>query len=111
MIADRPVEHRVGRLELVEDRLPGEFEVLTPREPARRGSQVALAHPDGYGVVQALIARGVVGDFRDPDVCRFGFAPLYLRFTDVFDAVDRLVEVVDAGEHRAPAYAARRAVT
>ena len=98
-------------IELVEARLPGEFALLTPRDHAARGSQVALAHPDGYGVVQALIDRGVVGDFRDPDVCRFGFAPLYLRYTDVYDAVDRLVGVVASGEHRDVRFAARRPVT
>ena len=96
---------------LVEERLPGEFTLLTPRDHSMRASQVALAHPDGYGVVQALIGRGVVGDFRDPDVCRFGFAPLYLRFVDVYDAVDRLAAVVASGEHREARFAARRPVT
>ncbi len=96
---------------LVDERLPGEFTLLTPRDHSMRASQVALAHPDGYGVVQALIGRGVVGDFRDPDVCRFGFAPLYLRFVDVYDAVDRLAAVVASGEHREARFAARRPVT
>ncbi|HET8602843.1 MAG TPA: kynureninase [Marmoricola sp.] len=98
-------------LRLVEERLPGEFEVATPREHARRGSQVSLRHPDAYGVVQALIARGVIGDFREPDIARFGFTPLYLRHVDVVDAVEHLVAVVEGGEHRDPAYATRNAVT
>ncbi len=97
-------------IELVDERLP-ELEVLTPREHARRGSQVALRHPEAYGVVQALIARGVVGDFRSPDVVRFGFAPLYVTHTDVVDAVEHLVAVLENEEHRDPAYARRLAVT
>ena len=84
---------------------------MTPREHARRGSQVALRHPDAYGVVQALIERGVIGDFRDPDVARFGFAPLYLRFMDVFDAVEVLVDVMATGAHLDPRFATRRDVT
>jgi kynureninase len=97
-------------LRLVDERVEG-FEIVTPREHGRRGSQVALRHPDAYGVVQALIARGVVGDFRSPDIARFGFAPLYVRHTDVHDAVEQLVQVLAAGEHRDPAYSSRNAVT
>ncbi|CAA9341771.1 MAG: Kynureninase [uncultured Nocardioidaceae bacterium] len=95
---------------LVDERLDG-FEVLTPRDPDSRGSQVSLRHPEAYGIMQALIARGVVGDFRTPDVARFGLAPLYVRHVDVYDAVDHLVAVMEKGEHRDPAYARRNAVT
>ena len=98
-------------IELVDVRLPGVFEVLTPREHARRGSQVSLRHPQAYGVVQALIARKVVGDFRTPDVARFGFAPLYVTHTDVYDAVDHLVTVVEGSEFDRPEYATRNKVT
>jgi kynureninase len=98
-------------IRLVEERLPGEFEVVTPREHGRRGSQVSLRHPEAYGVVQALIRRGVIGDFRTPDIARFGFTPLYLRHADVVTAIDRLVEVMAADEHRDPSYAVRNAVT
>jgi kynureninase len=97
---------------LVDERLADSgLEVVAPRDHARRGSQVALRHPDAYGIVQALIARGVVGDFRAPDIVRFGFAPLYVTHVDVYDAVDRLVEVLAHHEHLDPAYAARNAVT
>ena len=98
-------------LELVERRLAGHFEVVTPREHARRGSQVSLRHGAAYGIIQALIERGVVGDFRAPDVCRFGFTPLYLRYVDVYDAVDHLVAVVERGEYADSRFATRRAVT
>jgi kynureninase len=96
---------------LVEDRLPGVFEVVTPREHPKRGSQVALRHPEGYGIVQALIERGVIGDFRAPDICRFGFTPLYLRFVDVYDAVERLVEVMSSGMYRDARFSVRNPVT
>jgi kynureninase len=96
---------------LIEERLPGVFDIVTPRDHARRGSQVALAHPEGYGVIQALIERGVIGDFRAPDICRFGFTPLYLRFVDVYDAVGRIVVVMTSGAFRDGRYKARLAVT
>jgi kynureninase len=98
-------------IDLVDARLADLFEVVTPREHALRGSQVSLRHPDAYGVVQALIARGVVGDFRTPDVARFGFAPLYVSHTDVWDAVDHLVSVMSGGEYDRPEYAVRNLVT
>ena len=88
------------------------FTIVTPREPAERGSQVSIAHPDdGYAIMQALIARGVIGDFRPPDILRFGFTPLYTRFVDVWDAIDRLRQVMRNGEWRDPRFAVRAAVT
>ena len=98
-------------IELVDARLGDTFDVITPRDRALRGSQVSLEHPEAYGVVQALIARGVIGDFRTPDVARFGFAPLYVSHADVWDAVDHLVAVMAAGEHLRPEYATRNLVT
>lgn len=98
-------------IDLVEARLPGVFEVVTPREHHRRGSQVALRHRDGYGIIQALIERGVIGDFRDPDICRFGFAPLYVRYVDVFDAVEHLVQVMERAEYAAERFSKRNPVT
>jgi kynureninase len=98
-------------IDLVDARLGSLFDIVTPREHAVRGSQVSLRHEAAYGVVQALIARGVVGDFRTPDVARFGFAPLYVTHADVHDAVDQLVEVIAGEEHLRPEYAVRNAVT
>jgi len=88
-----------------------EFKFLTPRGPAARGSQVSFAHPHGYAVMQALIERGVIGDFRAPDVLRFGLAPLFVRFVDVWDAVATLHEVMRDGVWREPRFDARRSVT
>jgi kynureninase len=86
--------------------------VVTPRDHATRGSQVSLAHETGgHAIVRALVARGVIGDFRAPDILRFGFAPLYTRFVDVWDAVDRLAHVLDSGEWREARFAVRDAVT
>ncbi len=98
-------------VELVESTLPGVFEIVTPRDHARRASQIALRHRDSYGIIQALAAVGVVGDFRAPDIARFGFAPLYVRYVDVYDAVDRLAAVLLDGAHLDQRYETRRAVT
>lgn len=76
-----------------------------------RGSQVGLLHPEGYAIMQALIAKGVIGDFRAPDMLRFGFAPLYNRYLDVWDAVSALKTVMDARTWDAPKFKARAAVT
>ena len=72
------------------DALGLDLPVATPREDERRGSQVSVRHPEAYAVVQALIARGVVGDFREPDIVRLGFAPLYLSHTDCLRAAEHL---------------------
>ena len=69
--------------------------LVTPRAHAQRGSHVSFEHPHGYAVMQALIARGVIGDYREPDIMRFGMTPLYTRFVDVWDAVAVLAEVLD----------------
>jgi len=70
-----------------------------------------LRHDDAYGVVQALIARGVIGDFRPPDLVRLGFAPLYVRFVDVVTAIEAIVAVVESGEHRDARYTMHTRVT
>ena len=98
---------------LIDERLSHHgFTVVTPRESAQRASQVSIAHADdGYAIMQALIARGVIGDFRPPDILRFGFTPLYTRFVDAWDAIDRLSQVMTTGEWRDPKFATRAAVT
>jgi kynureninase len=85
--------------------------LLTPRAPERRGSQASFRHPAGYPVMQALIARGVIGDFRAPDILRFGFAPLYTRFVDAWDAAASLIEVLRTGSWDRPEFHRRAAVT
>jgi kynureninase len=92
------------------------LESLTPRDPARRGSQVALrvrdGDPgDGYAIVQALIDRAVIGDFRAPDIMRFGFTPLYLRYVDVWDATEALADILRTGAWKDEKYSVRNAVT
>jgi len=99
-------------LRLVDANLgPFGFTVASPREGALRGSQVSLTHESGYAIMQALIARGVIGDFRAPDILRFGFAPLYVRFVDVFDSVGAIAAVMRTGEWRQPRFASPKAVT
>lgn len=100
-------------IELVESRCQGHgLTLVTPRHADERGSQVSFAHAaDGYAVMQALIARGVIGDFRAPDIVRFGVTPLYTRFVDIWDAVDRLEQVLVSGEWREPRFSVRAAVT
>jgi kynureninase len=87
------------------------LEPACPRDAGVRGAQVSLRHPQAYAICQALIERGVIGDFRAPDVVRFGFAPLYVGYADVWDAVERLVEVMATAAWREPRYAVRAAVT
>lgn len=99
-------------IRLVETRCAGQgLRLIGPRDSRQRGLHVSFAHPNGYALVQALIARGVVGDFRDPDICRFGFPPLYLRYVDVWDAVETLREVLATGAWDRPEFMNRAAVT
>ena len=99
-------------IRLVEARCAGfGLELASPRAAAERGSQVSFRHPDGYPIVQALIARGVIGDFRAPDLLRFGLAPLYVRFVDLWDAVDALGQVMAGRAWDLPEYQQRAAVT
>jgi kynureninase len=88
-----------------------DLHLSSPRNSAQRGSQVSLAHPHAYAVMQALIARKVIGDFRAPDILRFGFAPLYTRYVDVWDAVQTLRDVLHNGQWRAAQFQQRQAVT
>ncbi|MEX1004858.1 MAG: kynureninase [Acidimicrobiia bacterium] len=85
--------------------------LVSPHTRSERGSQVCLAHPDGYAIVQALIERGVIGDFRAPDIVRFGFAPLYVRHVDVYDAVEILTDVILSGSYRDDRFQRRSSVT
>ena len=106
---------------LVEARCTGhDLALVTPRDPAHRGSQASFAHQSlgdgasaggGYAIMQALIARGVIGDFRAPDLLRFGFTPLYTRFVDVWDAVEQLSAVLTSAEWREARFNQRAAVT
>ncbi|MXW01690.1 MAG: kynureninase [Holophagales bacterium] len=83
-----------------------EFGVVpaSPEDAGERGAQVSLRHPEGYALVQALNARGVVGDFRGPDLMRFGLAPLYVSYADVWNAVDALRLILVNGEQREPCF-------
>lgn len=85
--------------------------LVSPRAAAQRGSQVCLAHPHAYPVMQALIEQGVIGDFRAPDVLRFGFAPLYIRFVDAVDAAAALAEVLRSERWREERFQQRGMVT
>jgi kynureninase len=94
----------------VEARCP-QLELASPRDPRRRGSQVSFRFEHGYEAMQALIAAGVIGDFRAPDIMRFGFTPLYLGMDDVLAAVDRLEGIMERRLFEDPAYAVRAKVT
>lgn len=114
-------------MELVEQRCAGlGLGIATPRQHAQRGSQVSLTHRDAdaphsaYAIVQALIARGVIGDFRAggaadgtvrPDILRFGITPLYLGFADIWNAVEHLKQVLKSGEWREARFARKATVT
>ncbi|MBA3511568.1 kynureninase [Sphingomonas sp.] len=98
-------------IEEVEARCGSEVQLASPREPSRRGSHVSFAHPAGYAVIQALIERGVVGDFRAPDLMRFGFAPLYNGFVDVLRAAETMAEILRDGSWDQPRFRERSRVT
>ena len=87
------------------------LECVSPRDPAQRGSHISFRHPDAYALTQAMIARGVIGDFRDPDILRLGLTPLYLSHEDVWRAGGIMQKVIETGEWRAPQYSQRLAVT
>ncbi|WP_128893444.1 kynureninase [Erythrobacter sp. HKB08] len=84
---------------------------VSPQDPARRGSQLSFRHPEAYALCQALIARGIIGDFRAPDILRFGFAPAYVGFEDAAKAVLALAEILDSGEWDCEEFKRRAAVT
>ena len=87
------------------------LELVSPEDPERRGSHLSFRHENAYALSQALIARGVVGDFRDPDILRLGFAPAYLRFEDMAGAARALADILDTGEWKRPEFSERSAVT
>ena len=82
-----------------------------PRDSGKRGSQVSLRHSQGYPIMQALIAENVIGDFRAPDILRFGFTPLYLRYVDVWDAAVILKRILESGAWQRPEFQKRQLVT
>ncbi len=94
----------------VEARCP-ELRLASPRDPDRRGSQVSFHFANGYAAIQALISKGVIGDFRAPDIMRFGFTPLYIDEADVRRAVDHLQDVLDNRLWDQPAFKTRSRVT
>ncbi|MBA2933171.1 kynureninase [Sphingomonas sp. CGMCC 1.13654] len=99
-------------IDLVEHRCAGLGVTLaTPRDPSLRGSHVSFRHDHGWPIMQALIARGVIGDFRAPDILRFGFTPLYVGFEDLWRAVDILRDILATEAWDEPAFRARAAVT
>lgn len=97
-------------IDAVETECPG-LELVSPRDPARRGSQISFRHPQAYAVMQALIAQGVIGDFRAPDVLRFGFAPLYNNMDDVLRATKVMARTLDDKIWDRPEFHARAVVT
>jgi kynureninase len=98
-------------IDLVDEYGDDTVQVVTPRDPARRGAHVSLRHEHADALMQALIARGVIGDHRPPDLVRFGFAPLYVRHVDVWDAVEQLCDVLATRAWDRPEHHARRTVT
>ena len=110
-IEERSRELTQRFIETVEDLCGGLVTLASPRDPAQRGSHISFAHPHGYAVMQALIARGVIGDFRAPDLLRFGFAPLYNDEAEVIRAAHILGDIIRAGDWDSPRFHARGRVT
>jgi kynureninase len=95
----------------VEARYGAEVRLASPREEAKRASHLVFAHREGYAVMQALIARGVIGDFRAPDLMRFGFTPLYNSYADVFRAAEILGDIIASAAWDQPRFRERAKVT
>ena len=99
-------------IELIETSdVANELCLASPRRPEDRGSQVAFRHPEAFALTRALVAEGVIGDFRAPDLLRIGLTPLYLRFVDIFDAACRIETLLTSGRHREPRFAEPTRVT
>ena len=109
-VRSRSIELTQAFIAGVEAACPG-LALASPRDPAARGSQVSFRHPEGYAIMQALIARGVIGDFRAPDILRFGFTPLYTTMDDVAGAVAILAQIVNGRLWDRPEYKVRARVT
>ena len=115
-VAMADIEAKAARLtqafvDAAEARCGGEVRLAGPRDAAARGSQISFAHPRGYAVMQSLIERGIVGDFRAPDLMRFGFAPLYNSFADAVRAVEALADVLATRAWDQPRFLTRQKVT
>jgi kynureninase len=95
----------------VEANTQASLELATPRDAEQRGSQVSFRHPNGYAIMQALIARGVIGDFRAPDILRFGFTPLYVNENDVIKAAEHIAAVIRSREYERSEFQTRGKVT
>jgi len=95
----------------VESCCESEITLASPRDPMLRGSHIVFAHPEAYAVMQALIARGVIGDFRAPDVMRFGFAPLYNCHVEIMRAAEILCDILNSREWDQPRFKDRAKVT
>lgn len=96
--------------ELMKTRCP-DFALVSPHNAGHRGSHIAFAHPQASAIMNALIAQGVIGDFRAPDVLRFGLTPLYIRFEDIWQAVDKLAGIMESGTWRLARHAEMKRVT
>lgn len=99
-------------LQLIEQELAGfGFEIACPRDPERRGSQVCIAHEQGHAIMQALIDQGFIGDFREPNILRFGLTPLYQRYEDIWDTAAALGEIMRTAQWREQRFQTREYVT
>ena len=111
-LADKSAELFELFVALVDERCSQHgLELITPVEPVHRGSHISYRHPDGWPIMRALIERGVIGDFRAPDILRFGLTPLYTRFEDIWRAVDILADILDSGFWREERFSEPAAVT
>jgi kynureninase len=118
LIADAGIERLVAKSRALSEFLRGaiaqaapDLTCISPADPTARGSQLSFRHPESYALCQALIARGVIGDFREPGILRLGLAPIYLRFEDCWHAAQALGEVLASGEWERKEFGVRSAVT
>ena len=112
MVREKSIELSEAFMALIEQECAEfGFELLSPKNPDQRGSQISFKHDDAYPIMQTLISHGVIGDYREPNILRFGISPLYMRFEDIWEAIMCLKNIMESREWDSDQFKKRSYVT